>query len=124
MVGFNSKNGTLSEYSSPRTDMLKQEAAAFIIGEEEDNQEGESDLMDASASPEELKDANSILRGDEMPIPPPIQAEHGGPSKYWLSKGDSLQGIALRFNVNVRTRVVFYRTDSDQTGNRRATSVK
>jgi hypothetical protein len=101
VVNASSWKASSDGYNSPRTQRLKQDAVAFVIGEEDDDQEtgiestghaGHTggNLVGQKSEPES---PNQIAAADTV--------EHGGPSKYWLKRGDTLQGIALRFKLNV-----------------------
>lgn len=102
-----SRKEEVNTYNSPRTEKIKQDAEAFVIGEEDDDQETGKD----AASP--TGDNQNALGSQvsDQPVTHQIQAEdpreNGGPAKYWLRKGDTLQGIALRFKLNVGVTHIF-----------------
>ncbi|KAF8623611.1 hypothetical protein AX17_007314 [Amanita inopinata Kibby_2008] len=80
--------------------VVTQDQDVFILGEDEDdqNEDGEEKSLPETAPPpyeEPVQDTSpTVAVGDfhELREPAPV--------KYYLSRGDRLQGIALRFGVN------------------------
>jgi hypothetical protein len=97
VVNASSRKVNSNGYNSPRTHRLKQDAAAFVIGDDDDDQE-------TSNESNSHKENNLVGQKPEPEPPKQMEAEdtvEHRPSKYWLKKGDTLQGIALRFKLNV-----------------------
>lgn len=95
------KRSTLKEYSSPITEQQKREENTFIIGEDDDDKEGGEPVDSASGLGDESNATNSNSQTTASISQVEEVVEHSGPAKYWLQKGDTLHGIALRFKVDV-----------------------
>jgi hypothetical protein len=97
-----SQRSTFKGYSSPLTEQQKREETTFAIGEDSDDDQAGGDPLDGSSSLQEYPATASPV--SVAPISrsnAEESSDHSGPAKYWLQKGDTLHGIALRFKVNV-----------------------
>lgn len=101
-VVASSQRTDFKEYSTPLTEQQKREETTFAIGDDsDDDQAGWDPLHDPFGSKKEPVVTPSV---PETPISHPTRdeaADHSDPAKYWLHKGDTLHGIALRFKVSV-----------------------
>lgn len=101
-----SQRSAFKEYSSPLTEQQKREETTFAIGEDSDDDQAGGDPLDGSSGlQEEPATALSISMAPISRSNAEESSEHTGPAKYWLHKGDTLHGIALRFKVNVCVRL-------------------
>jgi hypothetical protein len=102
-----SQRSAFKEYSSPLTEQQKREETTFAIGEDSDDDQAGGDPLDGSScKPEEPATASPVSVAPISRSNAEESSDHGGPAKYWLHKGDTLHGIALRFKVNVRIRLI------------------
>lgn len=78
-------------YSSPYQQQLQHDQDAFVIGDDDEEEQ--------SLAPEQ----DNNTEQPETLVPAPTESQDMvGPPKYWLKKGDTLNGIALRYKINVR----------------------
>ncbi|KAG8824308.1 hypothetical protein FRC19_002078 [Serendipita sp. 401] len=101
---MSSKIGTKTAYRSPYTEQLKQEETAFVIGEDDDDDQERVDETNQPQAQEEtlLAKPESQSEQNATETQPMDDVDSKVPSKYWLRKGDTLHGIALRFKLNSR----------------------
>ena len=100
VVGSSGRNS--GSYKSPRTEQIEREANTFVVGGDSDDDDQES--PPAEQQPTGFKPATDMEKNSKETEETPSQAdalEQGGPRKYWLQKSDTLQGIALRYKLNV-----------------------
>jgi hypothetical protein len=96
--------GSATQYKSPLTEQRKQDETTFVIGEDDDDQAPATPTHDPDGPAEPN---NDITKEISCEASTSIQPELGEatlpavPKKYWLAKGDTLHGVALRFKVNV-----------------------
>ncbi|PVF97266.1 hypothetical protein CPB86DRAFT_786067 [Serendipita vermifera] len=97
--------GPMTQYKSPLTEQRKQDENAFVIGEDDDDQAPANPTTDHDGPSEANNESPKGVDSEGSTL---IQPELGEatfpavPKKYWLAKGDTLHGIALRFKVNAR----------------------
>jgi len=92
-----------AEYTSPRVEQRKREENAFVIGDDEEDDEKNTTgpVADKEATREIVVGSGESLelqRTSEQASPPTLPATK---PKYWIQKRDTLQGIALRLGINV-----------------------
>ncbi|KAG8812620.1 hypothetical protein FRC17_001941 [Serendipita sp. 399] len=105
VVGLSSKIGETSAYKSPYTEQLKQEETAFVIGgDDEDDDQEVADGTNQLEVGERDHPVHAEMQEDQNLINGPAAEDASSkvPAKYWLRKGDTLHGIALRFKLNSR----------------------
>ena len=84
---------------------MKQEENTFVIGDDEGDEEDNvtKPAINEEATREVMMRSDRSLesyRAPEKASPPPPSGPVANP-KYWIQKGDTLKGIALRLGVNV-----------------------
>lgn len=86
--------------STPQTAQRHREESMFVLGDS-DEEEG-----DPSPPPYD-RDDTRVQSGQTAQVPPdhvdPVPSTSSGPPTYHVRVGDTLQGIALRFGVDVRS---------------------
>lgn len=84
----------------------------FVLGSDDDDDEDDSDAREPPPAyePVEAAPSSAIIAPetapsdatDAQPDPSDVQHEVDGPLKYYLKRGDTLQGISFKFAVDVR----------------------
>lgn len=76
----------------------------FILGDDEDEQEEAPPAYPADPAETSSVDGSTtrLMEPSETIMDAPESSTSGGPARYYIKRSDTLQGIALRFGVNVR----------------------
>ncbi|KAL1733886.1 hypothetical protein EV714DRAFT_246158 [Schizophyllum commune] len=113
VVGHSGAAAQSSTLSAPvNIDGGLKDEDTFVLGSDDDDDEDDSDARDPPPAYEQVEPAPSSAiialktapshAQDAQPDPPDVQHEVDGPLKYYLKRGDTLQGICFKFAVDVR----------------------
>ncbi|KAJ7127100.1 hypothetical protein C8R44DRAFT_874180 [Mycena epipterygia] len=87
VVGPRRTDKQVAEPATRNVDGAVRDEDTFVLGDDEDDDEPQSSAAEDSADPAE---------------PPPTESAPSPPSKYYIKRGDTLQGISLRFGLDGR----------------------
>lgn len=120
-VGGGIREGLPGLLESRNVDGAVRDEDTFVLGDDEDDSADETESpsppayptpsLSTSAHTEETttsqRSSPSLTNSGEQMAPPITeQLNHTGPLQYDLKPGDTIQGLALRFGVNVRPSLI------------------
>jgi LysM repeat protein len=87
----------LDNYSSINVDGAVRDEDTFVLGDDEEDDDDLPDKVPIAPEPSHPRgDPNLTLTTEE-----PTNTDEAVPSKYYIARNDTLQGIALRYGLNV-----------------------
>ena len=104
-VVASSHRSASKDYSSPLTEQRNRDESTFAIGEDSDDDQAGTGPFEGSSDFQGQNNAvGMVYRPPDCPLQAGENTERGTPAKYWLQRGDTLHGIALRFKIDVCVR--------------------